>query len=162
MPMRRRGSNERLARFRENRVDDLKDFARMAARWVVDNFDVLREGDTEMPECINDRAQDNYRMLVTIADTAGGDWPQRVRDAIAALAGGDGQASPAEFLLGDVRDIFDARRADKIASAALVDHLIQLASAMGVAQPTHPRSHAGSVWDRSSRYSNWEENSSRV
>ena len=65
-------------------------------------------------------------MLVTIADTAGGDWPQRGRNAIAALTGGDGEASPAEVLLGDIRDIFDARREDRIASAMLVDHLIQL------------------------------------
>src|SRR5215831_753090 len=65
-------------------------------------------------------------MLVTIADTAGGDWPQRARYAIAALTGGDGEASPAEILLGDIRDIFDARRADKITSAMLVDLLIQL------------------------------------
>ena len=126
VPMRRKGPNERLARFREDRVDGLKDLARMTARWVVDNFDILREGDPEMPEYLNDRAQDNYRMLVTIADTAGGDWPQRARDAIAALAGGNGEASPAEILLGDIRDIFDARPVDKIASAALVDHLIQL------------------------------------
>src|SRR5262249_36639535 len=58
--------------------------------------------------------------------TAGGDWPQRGRNAIAALTGGDGEASPAEVLLGDIRDIFDARREDRIASAMLVDHLIQL------------------------------------
>ncbi len=126
VPMRRKGPNERLARFREDRVDGLKDLARMATRWVVDNYDVLRESDPEMPEYLNDRAQDNCRMLVTIADTAGGDWPQRARDAIAALTGGDGGASPAEILLGDIRDIFDARRSDKIASATLVDHLIQL------------------------------------
>jgi Protein of unknown function (DUF3631) len=126
VPMRRKGSNETLARFREDRVDSLKDLARMAARWVVDTFDVLREGDPEMPEYLNDRAQDNYRMLVTIADTAGGDWPQRARDAVAAITGGGGEASPAEILLGDIRDIFDARRADKIASATLVEHLIQL------------------------------------
>jgi putative DNA primase/helicase len=126
VPMRRKGSNEGLTRFREDRVDGLKHLARMAARWVVDNFHVLREGDPEMPEYLNDRAQDNYRMLVTIADTAGGDWPQRARDAIAALTGGDGEASPAEILLGDIRDIFDARREDRIASAMLVDHLIQL------------------------------------
>jgi hypothetical protein len=79
-----------------------------------------------MPEYLNDRAQDNYRMLVTIADTAGGIWPQRARAAIAALTAGHGEASPAEILLGDIRDIFDARRADKIASATLVEHLIQL------------------------------------
>jgi hypothetical protein len=126
VPMRRKGPNEGLARFREDRVDGLEDLARMAVRWVADNFDVLREGDPKLPEFLNDRAQDNYRMLVTIADTAGGYWPQRARDAIAALAGGDGEASPAELLLGDIRDIFDARREEKIASAALVDDLIQL------------------------------------
>jgi putative DNA primase/helicase len=63
VPMRRKGPNDRLARFREDRVDGLKDLARMAARWMVDNFDVLQESDPEMPEYLNDRAQDNYRML---------------------------------------------------------------------------------------------------
>jgi hypothetical protein len=47
----------------------LKDLARMAARWTIDNFDILREADPEMPESLNDRAQDNYRMVVRPSTT---------------------------------------------------------------------------------------------
>jgi hypothetical protein len=79
-----------------------------------------------MPEALNDRAQDNYRMVVAIADTAGGDWPQRARQAIGPLAGGRGEASPAEVLLGDIRDIFEAQRSGKLFSSTLVNHLTQL------------------------------------
>ena len=126
VPMRRKVPNETLTRFREDRAEHLTDLARMATRWTIDNFDVLREADPEMPEALNDRAQDNYRMVVAIADTAGGDWPQRAREAIGRLAGGRSEASPAEVLLGDIRDIFDTPRASKLFSSTLVDDLTQL------------------------------------
>jgi hypothetical protein len=45
----------------------------------------------------------------------------------------------------------------------VMDHLIQLEHRpWGVAQPTYPRSHAGSVRDRSSRYADWAETPSRL
>jgi putative DNA primase/helicase len=83
--MRRKAPNETLTRFREDRAEHLTDLARMATRWTIDNFDILQKSDPEMPESLNDRAQDNYRMVVAIADTAGGDWPERARQAISRL-----------------------------------------------------------------------------
>src|SRR5208282_1024498 len=67
VPMRRKTPNETLTRFREDRAEQLTDLARMASRWTIDNFDILREADPEMPESLNDRAQDNHRMVVAIA-----------------------------------------------------------------------------------------------
>jgi putative DNA primase/helicase len=126
VPMRRKGPNDRLTRFREDRAEDLTDLARMAARWVIDNFDVLREADPRMPEGLNSRAENNYRMLIAIADIAGDDWPERAREAIKRLAGDSDEASPAEVLLGDIQDIFDSQRVSRISSAILVERLTQL------------------------------------
>jgi putative DNA primase/helicase len=39
----------------------------------------------DCPDCLHDRAADNWRPLLAIADAAGGDWPQRARDAAIAL-----------------------------------------------------------------------------
>jgi hypothetical protein len=42
-----------------------------AARWAADNFDKLADPDPTMPD-LNDRAADNWRPLLAIADLAGG------------------------------------------------------------------------------------------
>jgi hypothetical protein len=53
---------------------DNADFAALrsqAARWAADNFDKLADPDPKMPD-LNDRAADNWRPLLAIADLAGG------------------------------------------------------------------------------------------
>jgi hypothetical protein len=43
-----------------------------AARWSMDHFDKLVDPDPQMPEALNDRAADNWRPLLAIADLTGG------------------------------------------------------------------------------------------
>ena len=40
-----------------------------------------------MPIELNDRAADNWRPLLAIADLAGGEWPQLAREAALILSG---------------------------------------------------------------------------
>jgi putative DNA primase/helicase len=58
-----------------------------AKRWAADNFDKLTDPDPPTPEQLNDRAADNWRPLLAIADLAGGDWPTRAREAACLLSG---------------------------------------------------------------------------
>src|SRR5262249_16894181 len=58
-----------------------------AARWSMDNFDKLIDPDPQVPEALNDRAADNWRPLLAIADLAGGEWPQLARQACLTLSG---------------------------------------------------------------------------
>jgi len=86
----------------------------MAIRWVIVNFDVLRESDAMMPDGMSRRAEDNTRTLIAIADIAGDRWEKLSREIIGELMGGSSRALPAAVLLGDIRDIFGTGAATKI------------------------------------------------
>jgi putative DNA primase/helicase len=78
-----------------------------------------------MPEGIVNRAADNWRPLLTIADVAGGEWPERARTAAEASRNAEGDdSSRLEILLADIRDVF-ADEAE-MPSADLVKALIEL------------------------------------
>jgi hypothetical protein len=103
---------------REDKVDRLRsrdgtefyEIARKMARWAADHLGVLSEADPEVPDELNDRAADAFAPLLAIADTIGGSWPKRARDAARELCGEEtGTQSRGEQLLADIRDAFDAK-----------------------------------------------------
>ena len=88
-----------------------------------------------MPEALHDRACDNWRGALAIADLAGGDWPQKAPTAAQTLStqGTDqDERSRGVILLADVRRVFDERQkkggidADRISSTDLVVDLVAL------------------------------------
>ena len=90
VPLRRKRPDEQIERMRLDRMDEFKPLCRQAARWAVDNLDVLRAADPDVPAELHDRAADNWRSMIAIADQAGGHWPdtaRRVARAVAADAG---------------------------------------------------------------------------
>ena len=64
--LRRRRKDEAVERLRSNR-DHLALLARQIARWVEDNLNRISE-DPDLPEELHDRAQDNWRSMIAIAD----------------------------------------------------------------------------------------------
>lgn len=127
IPMRRRSSGEHVERLRLDRIgDELRDLGRKCTRWAADH--VLVSSDPQTPEALHDRARDNWRPLLAIADAIGEDWPARARNAALILSGiPDEDAEPARVqLLADVRDIFASRGLDRIASANLCESLAGL------------------------------------
>jgi len=79
-----------------------------------------------MPLGIYSRAADNWKPLLAIADAAGGEWPQRARDAASkshAAADVD-DASMVELLLVDIRDAFTDKA--EMPSGDLVKALVEL------------------------------------
>jgi putative DNA primase/helicase len=122
IPMRRRRPSERIEHLRSGRPGPFDILARKAARWSADHLAALREADPEdMPPALGDRAADNFRPLVAIADRAGGDWPERARKAAALLSareGGD-QDTIGIVLLADIRAILENREGGRITSAEL-------------------------------------------
>ena len=124
--MRRRAPGERLERLRRDRInDDLRELRQKASRWAQDNLDAIRAADPEDLAGLHDRAQDNWRPLLAIADVLGGEWPEKARVAARALEGAeDGSDSAAEVqLLNDIREIFREKQADIVSSAELVQTL---------------------------------------
>jgi putative DNA primase/helicase len=108
---------ERLPR-RDNA--DFAAWRSQAARWAADNFDKLADPDPKMPD-LNDRAADNWRPLLAIADLVGGTWPEEARRAACLLSGQEQDSAIDVELLRDIRSAFGD--ADVIRSSDLVAKL---------------------------------------
>lgn len=123
--MRRRRSDERIARFRVDRVGAQLELGRKAARWAADSARALRDDDPAVPAELNDRAADNWRPLLAIADRAGGQWPEKTRGAaleLSAVKAGEADTMRS-LLLSDIRAIFGEKRVDRLRSEVLATAL---------------------------------------
>jgi putative DNA primase/helicase len=103
---------------------DSEEFAALrsqAARWAVNNFDRLVDADPQLPNGLSDRASDNWRPLLAIADLAGGEWPQEARQAAWLLSGEAQDGAIGVELLKDIRVAFGDH--EVIRSADLVAKL---------------------------------------
>ena len=79
-----------------------------------------------MPAGITNRAADNWRPLLAIAEIAGGEWPEhanRIAEGMVNAAVDDDNGSIREMLLTDIRTIIEARKAECISSVALTNQL---------------------------------------
>jgi putative DNA primase/helicase len=124
--LRRRRPDEAVESLRLDRPNGLDRLARMAARWAADQLDGLRDADPAVPDGVFNRAADNWRPLLAIADAAGGEWPERARNAAVALAAEHSDESRRVQLLGDIADAFVAKQTCRISSNELTAHLIGL------------------------------------
>lgn len=126
--LRRKQPGEVVERFRGDRIQQFVPLCRKAARWAADNADVLRGMDPDIPNELHDRAQDNARALIAIADTIGGVWPERLRSALVAMAAlsDDDPKSAGVLLLRDIAEIVERWHGGHITSTDLVDELCKL------------------------------------
>ena len=115
---RRRTRGERVERLRQDRLDELEPLPRRCRRWADDNVAALGTADPSVPDLSSDRAADNWRPLLAIADAAGGEWPERARRAAVILSGDADESDGASvLLLEDMRDLFAMRGIDRLKSA---------------------------------------------
>jgi putative DNA primase/helicase len=106
--LRRKKPTEKVKHFRGDRTDELKRLARMIARWTTDNLEALASSDPDTGTLYN-RAADNWRSLLAIADQAGGDWPIKVRAIAEGAEAAKEDRSIRTMLLSDIRDILASR-----------------------------------------------------
>jgi len=128
--MRRRHRGERTEPARRRRLKSLAELAQKCARWAADNMEFLRDAEPTMPDALEDRAADNWEILVAIADLAGGQWTTRARAAALALSAPsarDNESLGVE-LLRDIKNVFETRAAEAIGSTDLVTALVALDS----------------------------------
>lgn len=118
--LKRKGAGERAEPLADSHRTALDIFRRMAARWSADSHDVLRYAKPAVPAGLANRAADNWTAMLAIADAAGGDWPDRARNAAVALSGEREDESHAAILLADLRTLFDATKADRLPTAEVV------------------------------------------
>jgi Protein of unknown function (DUF3631) len=80
--------------------------------------------DPEMPPALRNRAADNWRILISIADSLG--YGEDARVAAVALSDDRPDEDAGVVLLTDIRTIFHARNVDRVGSAALIEALVEL------------------------------------
>jgi hypothetical protein len=112
--MRRRAPHEHVEPYRarlhepegKKRGQLLGDWAKAAAECMAGSW-------PDMPPGVSDRPADVWEPLLSVADAAGGCWPDRARAACAWLVrdNADRGISLGIRLLADLRDIFDGARA---------------------------------------------------
>lgn len=126
--MRRRAPGEQVDRMRLHRLGSLEPLRRKAWRWAQDHDEALRQADPALPGELHDRAADNWRPLLAIADEIGGQWPERARHAsvkVAKQADGD-DGSVHTLLLGDIRAVFDDTNAAQLATKVILESLHEM------------------------------------
>lgn len=128
IPMRRRRADEPVQRLRGDRRAAFEDLGRKAARWAADNLASLKDADPVIPEALDDRASDNWRPLLAVADLARGDWPAHARQAALVLSSASAGEEPSvrAQVLADIREQFVSRSVDRMASGELCQGLIML------------------------------------
>jgi len=126
IPMRRKLPGENVERFRTDRPGEFPMLASKVARWALDNRDALASADPNIPDGLNDRAADNWRSLLAIAEAAGGRWPEIARQAALQLSGGEQMDAEGTRvrLLADIRDIFNDATEERLPSSEIVARLI--------------------------------------
>jgi putative DNA primase/helicase len=128
IPLRRKGPGEAVERLRADRLQALDPVCRKAWRWGQDNLDALRTHEPDVPPELHDRAADNWRPLLAVADLVGGDWPEHARNAATALScpdAGDTE-SMREQLLADIRILFESRGTDRLFGEDIVSELAEM------------------------------------
>ena len=125
--LRRRKPGEPVGRFRLRKAGpDAVPIYDAVRAWAEANLNTLARAEPELPDELDDRAQDISEPLFAIADAAGGEWPERARRAAVALLTGENREDGESLgvrLLRDVRSVFDEKRADRLPSGELLDSL---------------------------------------
>jgi putative DNA primase/helicase len=124
--LKRRRPDEKVESLRLDRPNGLDRLARMAARWAADHGGTIAEIDPLIPGGVINRAADNWRPLLAIAEIVGGEWPGRARRAATLINGEADDESWRAQLLTDIHAAFGAKNTDRISSDDLVTHLISL------------------------------------
>ena len=98
--------DEQVADF--DQLDD-PEFAvlrRKFARWAADNAAALKDARPVMPANLNNRDAANWKLLLAIAELAGGPWPERAREAAERLTRTGRRPSDGVRLLAALKEIF--------------------------------------------------------
>lgn len=112
--MRRRAPHEQIepyrARLHEHQGHDLRD---RLAEWAAAVGPDAGEAWPELPDGIVDRLAEIWEPLIAIADAAGGEWPERARQAASYFAetASDRASSLGTRLLADLKTVFNGRSA---------------------------------------------------
>ena len=124
--MRRKFQGDRVERFTVANNGQFGDIVRRCARWAKDRAPSLVRSNPDVPKALNDRAADNWRHLLAIADSVEGQWPEFARKAAVWLGNAAEDEAVRVMLLGDIKALLADPKADRIASADLAEALAKM------------------------------------
>jgi hypothetical protein len=103
--MRRKTKEQTVQRFRADRPPaEFGKLASQAMRWATDHAVALGNADPAMPTVIGNRAADNWRPLLAVADAAGEAWAKLAREVAKQRTGDEDEIRVR--LLRDIREVF--------------------------------------------------------
>ena len=119
--LRRKMNGERIEKVKNYRPA-LAELRGRITKWA-EAVDFSTRPDPEIPDEFGDREGDISLPLLSIADLAGGSWPDLMREALLRLFASNETESTSGMLLAAVRNIFTQTGASKLPSSDLCDHL---------------------------------------
>jgi Protein of unknown function (DUF3631) len=131
--LKRRTRNVIIERFRLRDVEpqghSLRD---RLTDWLEPQADYLADSRPDLPDELDDRAQDVWEPLLAIADLAGDAWPERARRAAVALSGGEERDddSVTAQLIRDIHTVF-ARKGGHLKTSDLLEGLHEIEESPG-------------------------------
>ena len=126
--MKRKAPGQKVEKLPINSGGEFLALRRKMARWSEDHLEELRGANPDIPESLNDRAQDNWWPLLAIADLCGKEWSEKAREVALILSGDENQDDDTwgVQLLSDIREYFKEQNTDRVSSEDLVKHLVTL------------------------------------
>ncbi len=132
--MRRKLVTETVERFRQDKIEKFVELSRKCARWAKDNLEAIKASDPEAVAGINDRANDNWRILFAVADVCGADWGTKAREAALAIEPSPAQQATLELreqpehvrLLADCKKVYDETGAEELSAKNIIQGLCNL------------------------------------
>jgi putative DNA primase/helicase len=124
LTLRRKMKNESKKRVRDLPVDITNKIQSQLARWSNDNMAAVKAAKPVLPPYINDRAQDNWEILLKIAMILGDDWLEKAHNACIEISGIESdEPSLNEQLLADIRTVFNLYGSNRLLSRDLLTGL---------------------------------------
>lgn len=121
MTLRRKMKSETKKRVRDLPVHITNTIQSKLARWSDDNLMVIKAAKPVLPLYINDRAQDNWEILLKIAMILGDDWLEKAHNACIEISGIESdEPSLSEQLLADIQTVFNLHETDRLLSKHLL------------------------------------------
>src|SRR6266850_345678 len=109
--MQRKRADEKCERLRKLETSRFKE---QCEQFVRQHQEAIGAARPEIPESLNDRAADIWEPLLVIADLAGGDWPEKGRQAATSLSASADENNPISSLLLDIFVVFTMKNAEKL------------------------------------------------
>ena len=133
--LRRKAAHEAVQSPSVRIVDDCETIRDSCRQWSLATSAQLERHVVEPPYIGNDRAQDNWTPLFTVAAALGGTWPNRCEKAYDSLTSASEPELPTQ-LLEAIRALFAEANTDQLSSTEIVSMLLQDADGPWNAMPT--------------------------